>query len=193
MTVAVAAVVAVTGSLASTVSFASAEHPEERLSTAVGALSGPTYDAIAAGVGAATGVDGSYVVRWSDAADIGSPGYGLLDELERRGLDVAADDYFRFRVTEHRTRQRAGADAQIHLATGGYVDQWRAEPDAVEVATYDPRTPEQLAEYAEVERASPSGCAARASTTSCRSSTPTCSACRPMSASRRPTWPTSVS
>ncbi len=150
-TVAVAAVVAVTGSLASTLSFASAEHPEERLSTAVGALSGPTYDAVAAGVGAATGVDGSYVVRWSDAADIGSPGYGLLDELERRGLDVAADDYFRFRVTEHRTRQRAGADAQIHLATGGYVDQWRAEPDAVEVATYDPRTPEQLAEYAEVE------------------------------------------
>jgi hypothetical protein len=146
-----AGVVAVVGSLASTVTFASAEHPEERLSTAVGALAGPTYDAVVDGVGAATGADGTYLVRWSDAADIGSPGYGLLDELERRGLDVSADAFFRNRLTEHRTRQRAGADAQIHLATGGYVDVWRAEPEAVEVATYDPRTPEELAEYAEVE------------------------------------------
>ena len=43
-----------------------------------------------------------YVVRWSDAADIGSPGFGLLDELERRGLDVAADEYFHVPVTDHR-------------------------------------------------------------------------------------------
>ena len=69
-----------------------AEHPEERLSAAVGALAGPTYDAVVDAVGEATGADGRYLVRWSDAADIGSPGYGLLDELERRGLDVAADD-----------------------------------------------------------------------------------------------------
>ena len=96
---------------------------------------------------------GAYQVRWSDAADIGSPGYGLLDELERRGLDVTADELFHARLTEHRTRPRAEADAQIHLATGGYVDRWRAVPDAVEVATYDPRTDAQRAEYAEVRTA----------------------------------------
>ena len=89
-------------------------------------------------------------MRWSDAADIGSPGFGLLDELERRGLDVAADEYFRVPATEHRTRPRSDADAQIHLATGGYVDIWRAVPDAVEVASYDPRTDEQRAEYEDV-------------------------------------------
>lgn len=151
-TVVAAGVLAVVGSAASSIAFAaSAQHPEERLSTAVGELSTPTYDAVVDGIGAATGVDGAYVVRWSDAADIGSPGYGLLDELERRGLDVAADEFFRFRVTPQRTRARAGADAQIHLATGGYVERWRAEPDAVEVATYDPRTPAQLAEYAGIE------------------------------------------
>ena len=88
-------------------------------------------------------------MRWSDAADIGSPGFGLLDELERRGLDVAADEYFHVQVTDHRARPRADADAQIHLATGGYVDLWRAVPDAVEVATYDPRTDAQKAEYAD--------------------------------------------
>ena len=100
------AAVAVVVSVASTVAFADAEHPEERLSTAVGALAGPTYDAVVDGVGAATGADGRYLVRWSDAADIGSPGFGLLDELERRGLDVAADEFFHVPVTDHRVRAR---------------------------------------------------------------------------------------
>ena len=141
---------AVVVSLASSIAFADAVHPEERLSTAVGALAGPTYDAVVDGVGAATGADGRYLVRWSDAADIGSPGFGLLDELERRGLDVAADEYFAVQVTDHRVRPRAEADAQIHLATGGYIDAWRAVPDAVAVAEYDPRTAAQRAEAAEV-------------------------------------------
>ena len=141
---------AVVASVATAASFADAHHPEERLSSAVGTLSGPTYQAVVDGVGAATGRDGRYVVRWSDAADIGSPGFGLLDELERRGLDVAADEYFHVPVTEHRVRARAEADAQIHLATGGYVDVWRGIPDAVEVASFDPRTPAERDEYTAV-------------------------------------------
>jgi hypothetical protein len=145
-----AGVVAVVATLVSTVDFAGADHPEERLSDAVGALAVPTYDAVVASTGAATGEDGAYLVRWSDAADIGSPGFGLLDELERRGLDVAADEFFHVPVTDHRTRRRAEADAQIHLATGGYVDAWRGVADAVEVAAYDPRTNEQRQEYADV-------------------------------------------
>jgi hypothetical protein len=144
-----AAVVAVT-TLASVVTFADAEVPEERLSRAVGALAAPTYAAIADGLGAATGVDGEYQVRWSDAADIGSPGFGLLDELERRGLDVAADEFFRVPATEHRVRPRDLANAQVHLATGTYVDRWREVPFALEVATYDPRTAEQVARAEEV-------------------------------------------
>jgi hypothetical protein len=144
--------VAVVASVASSIAFADAHHPEDRLSRAVGALAGPTYDAVVDGVGAATGKDGVYIVRWSDAADIGSPGFGLLDELERRGLDVAADEFFHVPVTDHRVRPRADADAQIHLATGGYVDVWRGVPDAIEVATYDPRTPEQRREYRQTRR-----------------------------------------
>ena len=41
-------------------------------------------------------------------------------------------------VTGHRTRPRADDVAQIHLATGAYVDRWRAVPDAVEVADVRP-------------------------------------------------------
>jgi hypothetical protein len=137
-------------SVATAVSFAGADHPEERLSEAVGTLAAPTYAAVVDGVGAATGPDGVYLVRWSDAADIGSPGYGLLDELERRGLDVAADEIFHVQVTDHRVRPRSDATAQIHLATGGYVDAWRDVPDAVEVAEFDPRTDAQRAEYEDV-------------------------------------------
>ncbi len=146
----VAAGVAVVTSLATSVAFADAHHPEERLSSAVGSLAAPTYDAVVEGVGAATGPDDRYVVRWSDAADIGSPGFGLLNELERRGLDVFADEYFHVPVTDHRVGPRADAVAQIHLATGRYIDAWREVPDAVEVASFDSRTPEQKEESAAV-------------------------------------------
>ena len=103
-------------------------------------------------MGEATGPDGRYLLRWSDAADIGSPGYGLLDELERRGLDVAADENFRVQVTEHRTRRASESDAQIHLATGAYIDRWRQVPGAVEVASYDPRTAAEQEEFAAVRQ-----------------------------------------
>ena len=136
--------------IASTLTFASADVPEERLSVAVEALAGPTYDAIAEGDGAANGVEGAYQVRWSDAADIGSPGFGLLNELERRGLDVAADEFFHVPVTDHRVRPRERADAQVHLATGGYVDRWRLVPGAVEVAAYDPRSAAEVARAGDV-------------------------------------------
>ena len=108
-------------------SFADAEVPEARLSEAVGALAGPTYDAVVDGVGAADG-HRTAGTRCAGATPPTSaaPGFGLLDELERAGLDVAADEYFHVPVTDHRVRPRADADAQIHLATGSYVDRWRA-------------------------------------------------------------------
>ncbi|MDF2731414.1 MAG: hypothetical protein K0S92_39 [Desertimonas sp.] len=146
----VSAVVLAVTTVVSALTFASAEVPEERLSSALGAVAGPTYDAIADGVGPAIGTDGSYQVRWSDAADIGSPGYGLLNELERRGLDVAADEFFAVPATDHRVRTRDQSDAQVHLATGGYVQRWRQVPGAVEVATYEPRTAAEIARAAEL-------------------------------------------
>ena len=69
--------------------------PEVRLSEAVRALAGPTeVAAVAWRRRGRRGPTAPYQVRWSDAADIGSPGFGLLAALERDGLDVAADPYF---------------------------------------------------------------------------------------------------
>lgn len=147
-----AGAVLASSTVVSAVTFADAEVPEARLSRAVGELAGPTYDAIVNGVGAASGPDGRYQVRWSDAADIGSPAFGLFDELERRGLDVRADEYFAVPITEHRVAPREEAVAQVHLATGVYVERWRDVPAAVEVASYEPRSSAGIERYETVRR-----------------------------------------
>lgn len=144
---AAAAVLAALATVSSSVAFADAEHAEERLSRAVGDLGDQVAAAIDGGDDGLPGPDGHYLVRWSDAADIGSPGFGLLAELERRGYDVAADEFFDVQVTPHRSEPAEWADAQLHLATGGYVERWEAVPEAVRIASYDPRTPAQLDDY----------------------------------------------
>jgi hypothetical protein len=125
----------------------SAQPPEPRLSTPLGAVVGPTVDAVLDGVGAADGADGRYVVTWSDANFFGSQGYGLVNDLERAGLRVGVDDTFRVPVTPQRVIDRRSATAEIHLSTGSYIDEWRSRPDAVEVAYVDARTPDEVAEY----------------------------------------------
>jgi hypothetical protein len=147
-----AAALAVLVSVSSAVAFADAEVPEERLSEAVAALSGPTYDAVIAGLGVADGTGVPYQVRWSDAADIGSPGFGLLNELERRGLDVAGDEFFDVPLTAYRWRDRSADIAQIHLATGAWIDTWAAVPGAVLVASYEPRDRQEQVLYAETRQ-----------------------------------------
>lgn len=149
MVVGIGGGIAALATVSSTVAFADAEVPEVRLSDAVAALADPTYDAVVAGAGAADGTDVPYQVRWSDVADIGSPGFGLLDELERRGLDVAGDEFFHIPLTQYRWREPSADIAQIHLTTGVWVDTWADVPGAVLVASYEPRDAAELAEYAE--------------------------------------------
>lgn len=105
---------------------------------------------IGGGAGAASGHDGRYLVTWSDAFHIGSQGYGLLSELERRGYDVGVELGRRVPVTTHRVIDPATATARVHLATGAYVERWRRVPGVVEVASIDPRTPATRDEQAQL-------------------------------------------
>jgi hypothetical protein len=123
------------------------EHPEEHLGETLGVLVEPTALALADGVGAATGPDGRYVIRWQDASHFGSQGYGLLSELERDGFDVGVYDTWRVPVTQHRVITVEEATAEVILATGSYVEGFRRDPGLVEVASTDPRTPADLVEY----------------------------------------------
>ena len=109
-----------------------------------------TLEALDHGLGGATGHAGRYLVSWDDAAYINSPGYGLLNELERRGFDVGAADAFSVIVTPHRVITEDQATARVELATGVWIDRFRALPGATQVAYFDPRTPVQQARFSQL-------------------------------------------
>jgi hypothetical protein len=126
------------------------EVPEPRLSRSLGAVVDPTAEALRAGVGAADGTEGRYSVLWNDAFFFGSQGYGLISELERRGFDAGAPYTWRVPVTKHRVIDVAEATAVVQLVTGSFIERWRSEPAAVEVATFEPRSAAEMEEYDEL-------------------------------------------
>ena len=128
----------------------SASHSDALISHELGAVVPDTVAALDGGVGGSKGHAGRYLVAWDDAAYIGSPGYGLLNELDRRGFDVGAIAGLRVIATPHRVVSEAEATARVELATGAWVDRWRALPGATQVAFVDPRTPAQQARFAQL-------------------------------------------
>ena len=146
------AAIAVIVTAATSVAAIGTEHPEERLGETLGELVGPTAEALREGVGAATGPDGRYVVRWEDTAHFGSQGYGLVSELERDGFDAGVYDTWRVPVTQHRVIPPDQATAEVILVTGRFVDVLRDDDRVVEVAATDPRTPEERAEFEALRR-----------------------------------------
>jgi len=131
--------VALVASVSMVVVAPSTDHPEEYLGDTVRELLGPTADAL--------DPDRTYVVEWYDAYFFGSQAFGLVNELRRDGFDVGAGPYWRVPITTSRTIPAGGADAAIVFVTGVFVDDWRADDRFVEVATIDPRDPDQLIEY----------------------------------------------
>ncbi len=127
---------------------ATVEAPEQYLSDSLGALVGPTVEAIEAGRGAADGRTGTYLVTWNDALYFGSQGYGLVNELERRGFHVGVPNTWRVPVTRQRVIAPSTATAEVRLVTGSYIDTLVAEhPEAEKVAFFEPRDASELAEY----------------------------------------------
>jgi hypothetical protein len=123
------------------------EVPAPRPSATVDRLVPPTVDALAGGAAPADGRDGRYLVTWLDALSIGSQGFGLLNELERRGFDVGVTENYRAPATEHRVIDGTEPTAVVHLATGVHIERARAEPGYRQVAFVDLRTTEERAEY----------------------------------------------
>ena len=149
-----AGVVAAVGVLswgALTVEALGARVPEQHLSDTLRVITGPTVDALESGDGLSAGADGTYVVTWNDARYFGSQGYGLVNELERRGFDVGVPFTWRVPVTPQRVVTDGEADAEIRLATGFYVDQVADAPGAELVVEYDPRDADDLAEARALE------------------------------------------
>lgn len=129
----------------------SSPHADAPVAAELAAVVDDTAAGLAAGAGGA-GQEARYLLTWSDAFHIGSQGYGLLSELERRGYDVYVEPGRRVPATAHRTLEPAAATARVHLATGAHVERWRGVPGAEEIATTDPRTPSTRAEQAALRR-----------------------------------------
>jgi hypothetical protein len=149
-TVAVAAVALV----AFTVECATFEPPEASLSDPLGVLVQRTDRALDRGVGGATRAD-RFVVTWNDAHYIGSQGYGLVNELERRGWTVGVPDTWRIPVTRQRVIPDDRATRELRFASGRYLTELRAsgEPGVTVLARFYPRTPAERVQYAADRRA----------------------------------------
>ena len=82
-----------------------------------------------------------------DPEAIGSQGFGLLNELDRRGFDVRAPTVFRPGATRYHVIDPERATLQVHLATGPDIERWRNDPRFDEVATFDPRSDAEREEF----------------------------------------------
>ena len=131
--------VALVGSVLLSVEAARAEPPAPQLSEVLAA--------VVPDVVAALDHDQRYLVTWDDSFYIGSQGYGLVSELDRRGFDAGVLEPWRVPVTHHRVYAHDEVDLEVHLAVGGFVERWRAVDGARELGSHDPRSAAERAEY----------------------------------------------
>jgi hypothetical protein len=86
------------------------------------------------------GEDGPYFVTWfPDGWTIGAEGYGLLNELIRRGFDVKAHIVNRPGSTRYHVMDPNDATIEVHVATGRDITRWQSDPRYEQVAYVDPR------------------------------------------------------
>jgi hypothetical protein len=79
--------------------------------------------------------------------NLGSTGFGLLSELERRGYDVGVIGAHGPGARPHRVMDPDEATAEIHISFGPDIPTWQARPGAEQVVYIDQRTDEELAAY----------------------------------------------
>jgi hypothetical protein len=88
-----------------------------------------------------------YLITWTDPVGVVGElqGFGLLNELDRRGFPVGVDPHKRLRASPHLMTSREEATAVLHLAFGRAVDELDAAPGNRVIARFDPRSPAQRA------------------------------------------------
>ena len=117
-------------------------------STQLTLLASVAARALHRGIGAGEGAKGRYLVTWDDGVFYGEQGFGLVNELERRGLRAFVNRDYTAAIGAHRVTDPPQATARVHLATGGWIEVARGTPGAVEIAHADLRTAELQQEHA---------------------------------------------
>ena len=132
----------------SAVDAAHAEVPAVPLVRTMAAITPDTVDALADGDQPGRGFDERYLVVWSDTLYIGAQGVALVNELDRAGFDVGAEEAWGPPVTVHRVRARDEATSFVVMANGPELERLRSRPEAVEIASFEPRTPAEQDRFA---------------------------------------------
>ena len=85
-----------------------------------------------------------YRLEHHDPVALGSAAFGMLLELDKRGFHVGIDEAGRAGALPFRVVPRDQADAVLLYVTGdAAIEQMRADPAALELASTDQRTPEE--------------------------------------------------
>lgn len=93
-----------------------------------------------------------YVVFWQEAIVPGSQGYAVFNELERHGFAVGVHPTWAVPATPHRVFADGTYDAEVHVVSGGWIDDWAADhPGAEQLILYDHRSDAERARFAELE------------------------------------------
>lgn len=136
-----------------TVDAAAVDVLDARISRALRTLAPDTVRALGTKGVPGGGRDGRYLVTWTDPVSIGSPGFALLDELDRCGFRVGLPSAYDASSPGHRIYGPSQYTGVVHLAVGASdIDSWRATPGAREVAAVDLRTPAERVEYRRLRR-----------------------------------------
>lgn len=141
------AVVLVAWTAAFTVDASDAEPTQANYSAMVGRFTEALTTAIDGDEVAGGGAEGRYVITWTDGVNLGSTGFGLLDELERRGYDVGVIGAHAPGARSHRVMPPSRATAEIHISLGPDIPVWEQKPGAEMVVFVDLRSDEQIAAY----------------------------------------------
>ncbi len=153
--VAIALVVVVAGTTASTIAAARLSSPAGRFNDTLEALTPATTRAVRQALSPRE--SRPFVVTWApDPLGLGSVGWGVINELHRAGLDARApSEYgvFSDPLRPH-VMDSAGATLEVHVARGQVnIDGWRADDRSREIAFFDPRTAAQRKIYSQTRRA----------------------------------------
>jgi hypothetical protein len=94
------------------------------------------------------GHEGRYLFRWDeDSFALDWTAWGVLDELDRGGFDVGVEERVATPAGAHRVRAVKDATAVITYVLEPEIEQWRALPDATELAYFEPRSASERREY----------------------------------------------
>lgn len=79
--------------------------------------------------------DTAYLIRFHDPVSLGAPGIGLLNELERQGIEAGVDTWLSANVQPHRTMTEEEADVLLLVVMGTpAIEEARQREGAVELA-----------------------------------------------------------